>query len=143
MKILKYPLEVIVPLNAIVEQQSKYGNQTDVAFITAATKNDQMRGINLQTKCVFVNYENAKEVAEYLTQQFGGYHAILDESHLLSESVGYKAEIVREVTAVIQQAQKILLASATPSLLGLDEFYYLKINSRYQLLPPKLSIIPA
>jgi hypothetical protein len=134
----KIPTIVIVPLNAIVEQQSKYGNQNDVAFITAATKNDQMRGINLQTKCVFVNYENAKEVAEYLTQLFGGYHAILDESHLLSESVGYKADVVREVTAVIQQAQKTLLASATPSLLGLDEFYYLKINNSIPAPAPKV-----
>lgn len=134
----KIPTIVIVPLNAIVEQQSKYGNKNDVAFITAATKNDQMRGINLQTKCVFVNYENAKEVAEYLTQLFGGYHAILDESHLLSESIGYKPDVVRAVTAVIQQSKKTLLASATPSLLGLDEFYYLKINSSIPAPAPKV-----
>lgn len=132
------PTIVIVPLNAIVEQQSKSGDLNNVAFITATTKDDQMKGINLQTKCVFVNYENAKDVADYLTQLFGGYNAVLDESHLLSESMGYKADVVREVTAVIQQAQKILLASATPCLLGLDEFYYLKINSSSPPPAPKV-----
>lgn len=131
------PTVIIAPLNAIVEQQknsvSKFRN--DCLFITSATLPDLNDENRYGIKAIFTNYENVPIVSEYL----GVFNLIKDESHLLPESVSFKPMAVQSVVRSFNAANKILFASATPSLLGLNGMFYIKITNEKIPPPPKIA----
>ena len=123
------PTIIAAPLNAIIEQQKNGNKNPKFGFCTATDKAPEMLIFKDTNKIgMFVNYDNLRFVADEFTKLFGGYNLIVDESHQITTAFGYKPEVVRAVTTVTATANKTLFLSATPSLLGLDSFYFIEIN---------------
>lgn len=125
----KYPTIIAAPLNAIIEQQKNGNKNPKFGFCTATDKAPEMLIFKDTNKIgMFVNYDSLQFVADEFTKLFGGYNLIVDESHQITTAFGYKPDVVRDVLNVAATANKTLFLSATPSLLGLDSFYFIEIN---------------
>ena len=136
----KYPTIIAAPLNAIIEQQKNGNKNPKFAFCTAIDKAPEIFIFKDTNKIgMFVNYDNLQFVADEFTKLFGGYNLIVDESHQITTAFGYKPDVVRDVVRVSAKANKTLFLSATPSLLGLDSFYFIEINR--STTPPTPQII--
>lgn len=135
-----YPTLIAAPLNAIIEQQRSGNKNPKFGFCTAANLQSEIQNFR---ECgfvgLFVNYDNLKAAAAAALEMFGGYNLIVDESHQITTAFGYKPEVVRAVTTATATANKVLLMSATPSLLGLDSFYF--IDVKRSTPPPTPQII--
>ena len=135
-----YPTIIAAPLNAIIEQQKNGNKNPKFGFCTATDKAPELLIFKDTNKIgMFVNYDNLQFVADEFTKLFGGYNLIVDESHQITSAFGYKPEVVRDVVNVAATANKTLFLSATPSLLGLDSFYFIEINRSTP--PPTPNII--
>lgn len=134
-----YPTLIAAPLNAIIEQQRSGNKNPKFGFCTAANLQSEIQNFR---ECgfvgLFVNYDNLKAAAAAL-DMFGGYNLIVDESHQITTAFGYKPEVVRAVTQATATANKVLLMSATPSLLGLDGFHF--VDVKRSTPPPTPQII--
>lgn len=128
------PTIIAAPLNSIIEQQAAHNKDTNTVFITAKNKEIALKNY-LQGSCykIFVNYDNVAEIAEIL----GEYNFILDECHELTTAYGYKSEVVRAVQRAAEKAEKAMYMSATPSLLGMSDFYFIEIKSSIVAPQPK------
>ena len=135
-----YPTLITAPLIAIIEQQRSGNKNPKFGFCTAANLQSEIQNFR---ECgfvgLFVNYDNLKAAAAAALDMFGGYNLIVDESHQITTAFGYKPEVVRAVTTATATANKVLLMSATPSLLGLDSFYF--IDVKRSTPPPTPQII--
>ena len=128
------PTIIAASLNSIIEQQAAHNKDPYTVFITAKTKESELRNY-LQGNCykIFVNYDNLAEIAEIL----GEYNLIVDECHELTTAYSYKPEVVRAVQRAAEQAEKAMYMSATPSLLGMSDFYFIEIKSSIVAPQPK------
>ena len=128
------PTIIGASLNSIVEQQAAHNKDPYTVFITAKTKESELRNY-LQGNChkIFVNYDNVAEIAAML----GEYNLIVDECHELTTAYSYKPDIVRAVQRAAEQAEKAMYMSATPSLLGMSDFYFIEIKSSIVAPQPK------
>ena len=128
------PTIIAASLNSIIEQQAAHNKDPYTVFITAKTKESELRNY-LQGNCykIFVNYDNLAEIAAML----GEYNLILDECHELTTAYSYKPEVVRAVQRAAEQAEKAMYMSATPSLLGMSDFYFIEIKSSIVAPKPK------
>ena len=129
-----YPSIIAASLNSIVEQQAAHNKDPYTVFITAKTKESELQNY-LQGNChkIFVNYDNVAEIAKIL----GKYNLIVDECHELTTAYSYKPEVVRAVQRAAEQAEKAMYMSATPSLLGMSDFYFIEIKSSIVAPQPK------
>jgi len=134
-----YPTLIAAPLNAIIEQQRSGNKNPKFGFCTAANLQSEIQNFR---ECgfvgLFVNYDNLKAAAAAALEMFGGYNLIVDESHQITTAFGYKPEVVRAVTTATATANKVLLMSATPSLLGLDDFYFIDVKRSTPPPTPKV-----
>lgn len=135
-----YPTLITAPLIAIIEQQRSGNKNPKFGFCTAANLQSEIQNFR---ECgfvgLFVNYDNLKAAAAAALDMFGGYNLIVDESHQITTAFGYKPEVVRAVTQATATANKVLLMSATPSLLGLDGFHF--VDVKRSTPPPTPQII--
>ena len=123
------PTIIAAPLNAIIEQQKNGNKNPKFGFCTATDKAPQMLVFKDTNKIgMFVNYDNLRFVADDFKKMYGGYNLIVDESHQITTAFGYKPDVVRDVLNVAKNTNKTLFLSATPSLLGLDDFYFIEIK---------------
>ena len=124
-----YPTTMGAPLVGIIKQQKSGNKNPKFGFCTAIDKAPEMLLFKDTNKIgMFVNYDNMQFVADDFKKMYGGYNLILDESHTITTAYGYKPEVVRDVLNVAATANKTLFLSATPSLLGLDDFYFIEIK---------------
>jgi len=128
------PTIIAASLNSIIEQQAAHNKDPHTVFITAKTKESELQNY-LQGNCykIFVNYDNVAEIAAIL----GKYNLIVDECHELTTAYSYKPEVVRAVQRAAEQAEKAMYMSATPSLLGMSDFYFIEIKSTIVAPQPK------
>jgi len=135
-----YPTIIGAPLVAIIAQQKNGNKNPKFGFCTATDKAPELLAFKDANKIgMFVNYDNLRFVADEFTKMYGGYNLIVDESHQITTAFGYKPDVVRDVLNVAATANKTLFLSATPSLLGLDSFYFIEINRSTP--PPTPNII--
>lgn len=135
-----YPTIIGAPLVAIIAQQKSGNKNPKFGFCTATDKAPELLAFKDANKIgMFVNYDNLRFVADEFTKMYGGYNLIVDESHQITTAFGYKPDVVRDVLNVAATANKTLFLSATPSLLGLDSFYFIEINRSTP--PPTPNII--
>jgi len=128
------PTIIAASLNSIIEQQAAHNKDPHTVFITAKTKESELQNY-LQGNCykIFVNYDNVAEIAAIL----GKYNLIVDECHELTTAYSYKPEVVRAVQRAAEQAEKAMYMSATPSFLGMSDFYFIEIKSTIVAPQPK------